>query len=202
MPSDSVTSDSVTSGDGNEPSSGTSGGSDATGGSDALTAQEPSGAASRAAGDGTAPPVRRITVGVDGSGTSVEALRWAADAAARRGADLLVLLAWQVPYISPYLPTVPLSTMDWEQNARETLAPVLADVFGARLPAGVHAEVREGSAAQVLIDAGKDSDLVVIGSRGHGGVVGMLLGSVSTAVVHHAPCAVLVVRPRPDSDGH
>jgi hypothetical protein len=61
----------------------------------------------------------------------------------------------------------------------------------------VTASVPQGNPAQVLIDAAKDADLVVVGSRGHGRVVGALIGSVSHFLVTHAPCIVVVV---PDAD--
>jgi nucleotide-binding universal stress UspA family protein len=138
--------------------------------------------------------VNRIVAGIDGSDGSLEALRWAAKEAGLRGADLLVVLAWQLPTAGPYLPAVPLDVADWENGCREALRQAMNTVFGETWPAGVSAELREGPAARVLVDAGKDADLLVVGSRGHGGFVGALLGSVSSAVVHHAPCPVLVVR--------
>jgi len=138
---------------------------------------------------------RRIVAGTDGSPESLEALRWAAREAELRGADLLVVLAWQFPAVGPYLPAVPMDPAVWEDGAKQTLQTALTEVFGAKLPDGVRAEIRQGLPAQVLIEAGKEADLLIVGSRGHGGFVGALLGSVSTAIVHHAPCPVLVVRP-------
>ncbi|MBL7491078.1 universal stress protein [Frankia sp. AgB1.9] len=137
---------------------------------------------------------RRIVVGIDGSAQALEALRWAAREAELRGADLLVVLAWQVPVGSPYVPTVPLDAQTLEDSAKQTLEHALSEVFGAKLPDGVSAEIRQGPASAVLIEAGKEADLLIVGSRGHGGLVGALLGSVSTAIVHHAHCPVLVVR--------
>jgi nucleotide-binding universal stress UspA family protein len=61
--------------------------------------------------------------------------------------------------------------------------------------------VIEGSAVQVLLDAARDADLLVVGSRGHGGFAGLLLGSVSAQLVHHAPCPVLVVREKEGGQG-
>ncbi|MBL7495952.1 universal stress protein [Frankia sp. CNm7] len=146
--------------------------------------------------------VRRIVAGTDGSEGSLDALRWAASEAELRGAELLVLLAWQPPYTGPYLPAIPLDAGIVEEAAREGLRQALTAVFGDSPPDGVRAEIRQGTAAKVLTDAGKEADLLVVGSRGHGGLVGALLGSVSTAVIHHATCPVLVVRRPADGPGH
>jgi len=139
---------------------------------------------------------RRIVAGIDGSAASLEALRWAAREAELRGADLLVVLAWQLPVGSPYVPAVPLDAQTLEDGAKQALEHALSEVFGAKLPDRVSAEIRQGPASAVLIEAGKRADLLIVGSRGHGGLIGALLGSVSTAIVHHAPCPVLVVRER------
>jgi nucleotide-binding universal stress UspA family protein len=58
----------------------------------------------------------------------------------------------------------------------------------------MHPQVKEGNAAKLLIDHSKDADVLVVGSRGHGGFVGMLLGSVSQHVTAYAKCTVVVVR--------
>ncbi|OHV36715.1 MULTISPECIES: universal stress protein [Pseudofrankia] len=144
--------------------------------------------------------VSRIVVGIDGSEGSREALRWAMRESELHGAELLVLLAWQLPAVGPYLPAMPLDAGVWEESARQGLSEALAAVFGDKVPDGVRAEVRPGPPASVLVEAGRDADLVVVGSRGHGGFVGALLGSVSTAVVHHTTCPVLVVRPPSEHD--
>jgi len=144
--------------------------------------------------------VRQIVVGVDGSDSSLDALRWAAREAELRDAELLVVMAWQLPVVGPYLPAMPLDAKAWEDGARQRLSEALTAVFGDKLPAWVRAELRPGPPASVLVEAGRDADLVVVGSRGHGGFVGALLGSVSTAVVHHAACPVLVVRQESEHD--
>ena len=71
---------------------------------------------------------------------------------------------------------------------------VLAAVLGTEPSVRIEQEVLEGHPAQLLVTAAEGADLVVVGSRGHGGFVGMLLGSVSQHVAAHAPCPVLVVR--------
>jgi nucleotide-binding universal stress UspA family protein len=141
----------------------------------------------------TAGEARRIVVGIDGSDASLDALRWAAREAELRGADLLVIHAWHVPVGNPYVPGIP-DVTSLAEGSKQLLEHSLAEVFGAKLPDGVSAELRQGPASIVLIEAAKQADLLIVGSRGHGGLVGAILGSVSTAVVHHAPCPVLVVR--------
>ena len=77
--------------------------------------------------------------------------------------------------------------------AEKVLGHVVDEVFGAHRPAGLELTVSEGGAAGVLVERSKDAAMVVVGSRGHGGFAGLLLGSVSEAVAEHAACPVLVV---------
>ena len=136
-----------------------------------------------------------IVVGVDGSDESKEALRWALEEARLRHATVRAVYAWRDPYV--LAPGFGLPE-DFEfdalrERAVETLDAVIAEVDGTSdvLVDGV---VAEGAAASVLVDAAEGADLLVVGSRGHGGFVGLLLGSVSQQCVQHAPCPVLVVR--------
>jgi nucleotide-binding universal stress UspA family protein len=139
----------------------------------------------------------KITVGVDGSASSVRALHWAADEARRRDAALEVVTTWH----SPVLATIPAFGVQppadqLTEEARKGLIELLR-VEGITSEAGltVLERVVEGPAAPVLIDASADAELLVIGSRGRGGFAGLLLGSVSHAVVSHARCPVVVVPP-------
>jgi nucleotide-binding universal stress UspA family protein len=139
-----------------------------------------------------------IVVGVDGSEQGERALDWAIDEAKLRGARLLLISAWHVPaiaYGSPgFAPQLekPLDRT-FEEVAGESVAAALERVRAAGLEA--ETSVRQGQAAEVLIEASGSADLLVVGSRGHGGFAGLLLGSVSAQCAHHAKCPVMIVRP-------
>lgn len=133
----------------------------------------------------------KIVVGVDGSPESRNALRWAARIADAIGARIEVVLVWE--YISSYgwgalpPPSAPHTELEGQ------LAKIVTEVFGSDVPTGLTNRVLEGSAASSLVAESKDAQLVVVGSRGHGGFAGLLLGSVSAKVAEHAACPVLVV---------
>jgi nucleotide-binding universal stress UspA family protein len=133
----------------------------------------------------------RIVVGVDGSRHSRDALRWAAHFARAFGARLDAVTAWEYP------PALGWSVVpdDWDPAAdmRQILKETAAEVFGDELPARLQMQVHEGGAAKVLIDASEGAIMLVVGSRGHGGFAGLLLGSVSANVAEHAPCPVLII---------
>lgn len=133
----------------------------------------------------------RIVVGVDGSPESRNALRWAAQMAATLDAHVEAILVWE--YVSTYgwSSLSPLASPPDE--LRQQLATIVTDVFGDQVPAGLTERVLEGSAAAALVAASKDAAMVVVGSRGHGGFAGLLMGSVSARVAEHAFCPVLVV---------
>jgi nucleotide-binding universal stress UspA family protein len=146
--------------------------------------------------------VAKIVVGIDGSDASNEALRWAVDEARLRRADVIAVHAWQVP---PPVPTFgPSPAVDMVENvpqiedsAKKLARSIVDEVVGDASDVKVEAISTEGPAASVLIDAAHGADLLVVGSRGHGGFVSLLLGSVSQQVATHAPCPVLIHR-RPD----
>ena len=86
-------------------------------------------------------------------------------------------------------------------DMEKALVATIDQVFGARRPADLQLTVHEGRAARVLLDSARGARMLVLGSRGHGGFAGLLLGSVSTACAEHATCPVLVVHgdnPPPD----
>ncbi len=138
----------------------------------------------------------RVVCGVDGSKSSVEALRQALAAARERGASLEVVTAWHFPAIDmlPGPEDVP-TPADLEVQAQRHLDETLAAV-GPEATAGVDVTTRiaQGHPAEVLLNASEDADLLVVGSRGRGGFEGLLIGSVSHQVVHHAKVPVLVAR--------
>ena len=133
----------------------------------------------------------RIVVGVDGSLPSREALRWAAHFATIFGARLEAVIAWEYPASYGWAGLAP----EWDpaQDMREVLNDTMRAVFGDQPPRGVQLLVREGGAAKVLLEACKGAVMLVVGSRGHGGFSGLLLGSVSANVAEHAPCPVFIV---------
>jgi len=134
----------------------------------------------------------RIVVGIDGSDESKDALRWALRLAPTVGSRIDVVTAWHMPVNYGWSAIPP----DWQPDkaAEELLNESLTDVLGTELPTGLHTHVAEGYPARVLIEAAKGADLLVVGSRGHGGFAGLLLGSVSRYCAEHASCPVLVVR--------
>jgi nucleotide-binding universal stress UspA family protein len=138
----------------------------------------------------------RVVVGVDGSASSVEALRQAADAARSRGATLEVVSAWYFPGLAmlPGPEDVP-TPQKLEGAARQTVDDTIEQA-GPEALAGLEVERRviEGHPAEALTKAAEGAELLVVGSHGRGGFRGMLLGSVSAHCVHHASSPVLVAR--------
>ncbi|TVT28363.1 universal stress protein [Amycolatopsis rhizosphaerae] len=139
---------------------------------------------------------RTIVAGVDGSQGSVEALRWAVREARLSGATVRAITAWEVPATFGYIPSG--QGVDWAGEARKALDNAIERATDRDESAPVAGAVVRGHAADVLIEASRTADLLVVGSRGHGSAVGLLLGSVSQHCVQHAECPVVVVRPRPE----
>jgi len=136
----------------------------------------------------------RIVVGVDGSEGSKHALRWAAKQASYTGATLEVVAAWDYPATYGWVP-VPPEDYALADFAEKSLNDAINEVFGTDVPESLQRRVTEGHPAQVLVDASRGAELLVVGSRGYGGFADALLGSVSTYCVHHAHGAVTVIRP-------
>lgn len=133
----------------------------------------------------------RIVVGVDGSGASQCALDFACAEAKLWDAELHVVHAWTYPYHGRRASgKEPRELM--ERDATEELR--VATERAREVAPKVVAHLTEGPAVAVLFAAADGADLLVVGSHGHGAVVGSLIGSTSQALIHRAPCPVAVVR--------
>jgi nucleotide-binding universal stress UspA family protein len=141
--------------------------------------------------------VRSIVVGVDGSPSSDEALRWAVREAELTGAVVKAIIAWHYPIAVGGYGWAPV-VMDDGIDMQAISEKVLAEAAGKAVPPGSAARIEqhviEGYPPQALIDASADADLLVVGSRGHGTFTDALLGSVSQHCAHHAKCPVVIVR--------
>ena len=138
-----------------------------------------------------------IVVGIDGSHNASHALEWAMTEAGMRHADLTVITINSViaGYWSRQPVTLP-SDDDKVTEARglaETAVAKIAADLGNAQPASVRVVAENGFPAEALIAASQDADLLVVGSRGGGGFGALAVGSVTSQVVHHAYCPVVVV---------
>jgi len=137
----------------------------------------------------------RIVVGVDGSDQSKAAMDWAIEESRLRNGDVQAVTAWSFPYVTDAMGAA------WDYEVFEKDAQGILEAELERVKdqgVTVTGRVVEGNPASALIDASRNADLVAVGSRGHGGFTGMLLGSVSHQTIHHAHCPVLVIR-EPDA---
>ena len=138
----------------------------------------------------------RIVVGVDSSDGARHALEWAVAEARLRGATVEAVHVWHLPFVlSTPLGDLPIDRGDLEKSAQAELDGVVEAVDASGLSEPVARTVAVGNPAGVLVETARDADLLVVGSRGHGGFSGLLLGSVSQQVTHHAPCPVVIVPP-------
>ena len=136
-----------------------------------------------------------IVVGIDGSESSLKALHWAVALARVTGAKLEAVMAWEWPSAWGRTPTWP-PGQDPAEETRKLLSKAIDSVLGPHRALDVQEVVAEGHAAPVLTAASEHTDLLVVGSRGHGTFTGMLLGSVSQHCVTTSACPVVVVRHR------
>lgn len=137
-----------------------------------------------------------IVVGVDGSEPSRQALLWAYFLAQATASTVVAVAAWQPLTAYGWIGAGWAATPnDWNpaQDARTALIATIDEVFGEHPPPALQILVREGNAARILIEASEGARMLVVGSRGHGGFSGLLLGSVSAACTEHAACPVLVL---------
>jgi nucleotide-binding universal stress UspA family protein len=141
-----------------------------------------------------------IVVGTDGSDTARQAVRQAAELAARLGATLRIVSAYEpVPAgrLREEAQQVP-PDLEWMVNPREDVDTTLRDAAETARAGGVEAETyaRQGDPADAILDVAEEqaADLIVVGNKGMTGARRFLLGSVPNRVSHHAPCSVLIIR--------
>lgn len=138
-----------------------------------------------------------IVVGVDGSGASIRALQWAGRVGGALDVPLLAVMAWEYPAMYG---ASGMGMTEWrpDVDAKQALIDALEAAFGDHRPAGLQSDVRQGHPAKVMLDAADRAEMLVLGSRGHGGFVGLLIGSVSARCAELATCPVVVVHDKSD----
>jgi nucleotide-binding universal stress UspA family protein len=136
----------------------------------------------------------KIIVAIDGSDHAQAALAWAAREAKARDADLDIVYVWNVPNAAgyPYV-GIGFDSRPFERAAHLILTSAKVDEAVSDLPRIPLRTAVQGHPATAILDHAKDADLIVLGSRGLGGFQGLLLGSTSQQVTHHATCPVVVV---------
>jgi nucleotide-binding universal stress UspA family protein len=139
------------------------------------------------------PGAGRIVAGIDGSPSSLAALSWAARQADLTKSTLEILMTWEYPSSYGWAAPVP-DDFDPESDVQQTLDTAVANVRAAHPALEASARLVSGHPAPILVEASKGADLLVVGSRGHGEFVGMLIGSVGVHCAAHAHCPVLVHR--------
>jgi nucleotide-binding universal stress UspA family protein len=134
-----------------------------------------------------------VVVGIDGSASSKQALAWALRYADTAGLPVTAVLAWEIPANYGTAAMV-LPAAEFAEGAQRELKQVVDEVAVAYPQVRVEKRIVEGHPAKVLLKEAEHAQLLVVGSRGHGGFVGAILGSVSHYCVTHAHCPVLVLR--------
>lgn len=140
-----------------------------------------------------------IVVGIDQSEGAKAALRFALDEARLRQVPLRAVHAWEFGVIgnAGFEGSLPVSggdLIDFRRAAEAGLESVLNDVVGDTEGVEIRRSAVQGTAAAVLVHESRGADMLVVGSRGHGGFAQLLLGSVSQQCAHHAECPVVIVR--------
>lgn len=134
-----------------------------------------------------------VVVGIDGSDSSLQALRWAVGYAEKTGAVIEAFHAWQIP--TTYgTPVKVLPGESFEATAERALRGSVDGVLDGRTDVEVIPVAEMGYPPKALVEHSKTADLLVVGSRGRGGLTGTLLGSVSLHCVTHSGCPVVVIR--------
>jgi nucleotide-binding universal stress UspA family protein len=135
----------------------------------------------------------RIVVGVDDSEESTAALAWAVRQAGAIGASIEAVYAFQRPIPIPYSPAIRVPAAEFAAEAKAALDKVIDTCLAGHPGVKATTTVVEGRPADVLTEAARDAELLVLGSSGSSGIVALLAGSTDYAVVHHAPCPLVLV---------
>jgi nucleotide-binding universal stress UspA family protein len=137
---------------------------------------------------------QKIVVGVDGSEGSRQALNWAIGEAKIRGSAIEIVHTWNfTPPLDPVGGFVLIPDKDFQESAQLLVDNVLKSVSEMAPSIEISTHVERGSASQILLNRATNADLLVVGRRGHGGFIGLLIGSTAVQVSHHASCPVVIV---------
>jgi nucleotide-binding universal stress UspA family protein len=148
-----------------------------------------------------------IVVGIDQSPGAKAALRFALEEARLRQATLRVVHAWQYGYLGAtglegFLPAAGGELEDFRRVAAAALDEILGEVVADQDDVAIERRVDQGVPAAVLVEESHGAELLVVGSRGHGGFAQLLLGSVSQQCAQHASCPVVIVRDNTEANRH
>ena len=140
---------------------------------------------------------RGIVVGIDGSGTANVAVYWAAQDAALRNVPLTLVYVMN-PILATWQPTpIPVEFEEWQQEqARvymDEATRIAQENSGSDRPLTINTEVFFAPTLPTLVELSEQAEMIVVGSRGRGAVARVVLGSVSSGLVHHARCPVAVI---------
>ena len=138
--------------------------------------------------------IHKIVVGIDGSESSINALSWALKEAKHHSASVHVVHVWSLPLAVDPMGGVIFSPVEEFRSAAEGVLKHTIDTVKSLVgDTKITSTVEYGSASQHLLDAASTADMVVVGRRGHGGFLGLLIGSVAEQIAHHAKCPAVIV---------
>lgn len=148
--------------------------------------------------------MNEIVVGVDGSEESRAALAWAVEEGRLRQAPVLAIHAWEVPMVPAPTGLVPPSVevvgdlTELREDAADLVETMVREIAGDAADVEIRPLTVEDKPVNALLDAAErnDAQMIVVGSRGHGGFVSLLIGSTSDQVARHATCPVVIHRQR------
>ena len=148
--------------------------------------------------------MNEIVVGVDGSEESRAALDWAVEEGRLRQAPVLAIHAWEVPLVPAPTGLVPPSVevvgdlTELREDAASLVEIMVQEIAGDAADVEIRPLTVEDKPVRALLDAAErnDAQMIVVGSRGHGGFVSLLIGSTSDQVARHATCPVVIHRQR------